>query len=108
MIAIDRMTPGSPPAGFTFARTGKGPEGQWTVVEDPTASMGRAIEQSNTDRTDYRFPLAIHDSLSAANVDVELRFKVVGGKIDQATFTKHHHPVTVCFQLIFFNKGANV
>src|SRR5207237_8600669 len=62
----------------------KGPEGQWTVVEDPTASMGRAIEQSNTDRTDYRFPLAIHDSLSAANVDVELRFKVVGGKIDQA------------------------
>ena len=84
MIDIERMTPGSPPAGFTFARTGKGPEGQWTVVEDPTASMGRAIEQSNTDRTDYRFPLAIHDSLSAANVDVELRFKVVGGKIDQA------------------------
>ena len=84
MIAIDRMTPGSPPAGFTFARTGKGPEGQWTVVEDPTASMGRAIEQSNTDRTDYRFPLAIHDSLSAANLDVELRFKAVGGKVDQA------------------------
>jgi hypothetical protein len=46
--------------------------------------MGRAIEQSSTDRTDYRFPLAIHDSLSAANVDVELRFKAVGGKIDQA------------------------
>ena len=84
MIAIDRMTPGSPPAGFTFARTGKGPEGQWTVVEDPTASMGRAIEQRSTDRTDYRFPLAIHDSLSATNVDVELRFKAVGGKVDQA------------------------
>jgi len=84
MIAIDQMMPGSPPAGFTFARTGRGAEGNWTVVEDPTASTGRAIEQSSTDRTDYRFPLAIHDGLSAANLNVELRFKAVGGKIDQA------------------------
>jgi Galactocerebrosidase, C-terminal lectin domain len=84
MIDIERMTPGSPPSGFTFARTGRGGVGQWTVVEDPTALAGRAIEQSSTDRTDYRFPLAIHDSLSAANVNVELRFKAVGGKIDQA------------------------
>ncbi len=84
MIAIGRMTPGLPPADFTFARTGRGGEGRWTVVEDPTASTGRAIEQSSTDRTDYRFPLAIYDSLSVANVDVELRFKAVGGKIDQA------------------------
>ena len=84
MIAIDRMMPGSPPAGFTFARTGRGGEGKWNVVEDPTALIGRAIEQSSTDRTDYRFPLAIHDSLSAANLNVELRFKAVGGEIDQA------------------------
>ena len=84
MIAIDRMIPGSPPAGFSFARTGKGAAGEWTVVDDPTAATGRAIEQSSTDRTDYRFPLAIHDSLSAADVQVELRFKAVGGKIDQA------------------------
>jgi hypothetical protein len=84
MIAIDRMKLGSPPAGFTFARTGRGGEGEWSVVEDPTSSTGRVIEQSSTDRTDYRFPLAIHDSLSAANLSVELRFKAVGGKIDQA------------------------
>jgi len=78
------MIPGSPPVGFTFARTGRGGDGVWTVVEDPTALAGRAIEQSSTDRTDYRFPLAIHDSLSAANLNVELRFKAVGGKVDQA------------------------
>ena len=42
------------------------------------------IEQTSTDRTDYRFPLAIHDSLSATNVDVEVRFKAVAGKTDQA------------------------
>jgi hypothetical protein len=84
MIAIDRMKLGSPPAGFSFARTGRGGEGEWTVVEDPTAQTGRAIEQSSADRTDYRFPLAIHDSLSAANLNVELRFKAIGGNIDQA------------------------
>ncbi|MFY9955684.1 hypothetical protein [Bradyrhizobium sp.] len=84
MIAIDRMTPGSPPAGFSFARTGRGGEGEWSVVEDPTSSTGRGIEQSSADRTDYRFPLAITDSFSAADVAVELRFKAVGGRIDQA------------------------
>jgi hypothetical protein len=45
---------------------------------------GRAIQQVSTDRTDYRFPLAIHESLSAANLDIELRFKALGGTIDQA------------------------
>ena len=63
MIAIDRMTPGSPPAGFSFARTGRGSEGEWTVTADRTAAAGKVIEQTSTDRTDYRFPLAIHESL---------------------------------------------
>ncbi len=84
MIAIDQMTLGSPPAGFTFARTGQGGEGAWTVTADNTATGGRAIEQTSTERTDYRFPLAIHESLSAANLDVEIRFKAVAGKVDQA------------------------
>jgi hypothetical protein len=84
MIAIDRMTPGSPPAGFSFARTGRGNEGKWTVTADRTAAAGKAIEQTSTDRTDYRFPLAIRESLSAANVDVEVSFKAVAGKTDQA------------------------
>jgi hypothetical protein len=84
MIAIDRMTPGSPPAGFSFARTGRGAEGKWNVVADPTAKAGRAIEQQSTDRTDYRFPLAIHESFSAKNLIMQVRFKPVAGKIDQA------------------------
>jgi hypothetical protein len=84
MIAIDRMKLGSPPAGFTFACTGRGEDGAWSVVEDKTARAGQAIEQTSADRTDYRFPLAIPDSFSAADVAVEIRFKAVGGKIDQA------------------------
>jgi hypothetical protein len=84
MIAIDQMTQGSPPPGFTFARTGRGGDGAWTVTADKTAAGGRAIEQTSTDRTDYRFPLAIHESLSASNLNAEIRFKAVAGKIDQA------------------------
>ncbi|MFB9265268.1 hypothetical protein ACFFWD_19270 [Bradyrhizobium erythrophlei] len=84
MIEIERMTLGAPPAGFSFGRTGQGAGGEWTVTADPTALGGRAIEQSSTDRTDHRFPLAIHESLSAVNLEVVIRFKAVAGKVDQA------------------------
>ena len=84
MIAIDKMTIGAAPADFDFARTGQGGPGRWTVVADPSAAGGRAIEQSSTDATDYRFPLAIHKPLSAKNVEVTVRFKPVAGKVDQA------------------------
>jgi hypothetical protein len=84
MIAIDRMTIGSPPAGFSFALTGRGAEGEWSVVADPTAKAGRAIEQQSADRTDYRFPLALHESFSAKDLIMQVRFKPVAGRIDQA------------------------
>ena len=84
MIAIDKMTVGAVPAGFEFARTGQGRPSQWSVVADATATGGRAIEQTSTDTTDYRFPLAIHRERSAANIDVAVRFKAVAGTVDQA------------------------
>ena len=84
MIAIEKMDAGKPPAGFEFARTGQGGPGQWIVVSDPGANGGRAIEQTSTDRTDYRFPLAIYTPLSLKNGDVSVRFKAVAGKVDQA------------------------
>ena len=84
MIDISQMTLAKAPASFIFARTGRGGNGEWTVVADPTAAGGRAIEQTSTDRTDYRFPLAILDKTSAANLTAEIRFKAVAGKIDQA------------------------
>jgi Galactocerebrosidase, C-terminal lectin domain len=83
-IGIAKMDVGSPPTGFQFARTGQGDLGSWIVVSDETSFSGRAIEQSSTDRTDYRFPLAILDSVIAKNVDVSLKFKPVGGRVDQA------------------------
>lgn len=84
MIAIEKMDIGRPPAGFEFARTGQGGPGQWVVVSDPAATGGQAIEQASTDRTDYRFPLAIYTPLSVKNGEVVVRFKSVAGKVDQA------------------------
>jgi hypothetical protein len=84
MIAIDQMTPGSPPAGFTFAQTGQGYPAQWSVTDDETAASRRTIEQISTARVDMRFPLAIYENVSAVNVEVRLQFRAVGGWIDQA------------------------
>src|SRR4051812_26768646 len=74
MIPIERMTIGAAPPDFEFARTGQGATGHWLVVEDAAADSKRAIEQSNTDPTDYRFPLAIYQPTTLKNVEVSLRF----------------------------------
>jgi len=84
MIAIEKMDVGRPPPNFDFARTGQGGGGQWSVVADPSAGGARAIEQSSTDRTDYRFPLAVYTQITAKNVDATVRFKPVAGAVDRA------------------------
>jgi hypothetical protein len=84
MIAIEKMDVGKAPTDFDFALTGQGGPGHWIVTSDASASGARAIEQSSTDRTDFRFPLAIYKPFSAANVDVSVRFKAVAGNVDQA------------------------
>jgi len=84
MIPIETMTVGTAPAEFEFARTGQGGPGQWVVVDDPTAPGKRAIEQSSSERTDYRFPLAIYQPVTAKNVEVVIRFKPVAGRVDRA------------------------
>jgi hypothetical protein len=84
MIAIEKMDIGTAPAQFEFARTGQGGPGRWIVVADAGASGGRAIEQASTERTDYRFPLAIYNPVSAKNLDVSVRFKPIAGSVDRA------------------------
>lgn len=73
-----------PPEWLTSMRTGSGAPGSWSVVEDHSASGGKAIEQSNPDATDYRFPLAIYQPLQATDLEVSVRFKAVSGKGDRA------------------------
>jgi hypothetical protein len=62
-VDLSAAGPEGTPAQFTVSRTGEGENGKWTLVGDPTAVNGRAIAQVSTDRTDYRFPLAIYQTL---------------------------------------------
>jgi hypothetical protein len=83
-VDIASMQPGTAPPGFEFALTGGGPISAWKVVADPTAAAQKAIAQTSQDRTDYRFPLAVYQPITAKDVDVTVHFKPVEGKIDQA------------------------
>ena len=84
LVDIDATPVGAAPIGFQFGRTGQGAAGDWRVVGDASAVAGKAIAQVSPDRTDYRFPLAIYQPLSAKDVEATVRFKPIDGRIDQA------------------------
>jgi hypothetical protein len=78
-IDLAKNAIGSPPADFEFQRTGQGDLGQWTLVRDPTAAEGVAIEHVSTDQHDDRFPLAIYQPIAAENLEVKVRLKIMSG-----------------------------
>ena len=84
MIDLSKTPPGQLPDGFVIARTGGGGPVEWRVEDDASVAGGRVLGQTSADRTDYRFPLAIYEKVSAANVDVTVRFKAVAGRVDRA------------------------
>lgn len=83
-IGIAKSQIGVPPADFEFLRTGEGGKGQWTVVRDPTAITGAAIEQVSKDQSEHRFLLAIYQPLSLKNVALSTRFEVIAGTMQSA------------------------
>lgn len=75
---------GALPAEFESLLTGGGPEGRWEVVEDATAEGGKALAQLSDDQTNNRFPMAVHSTYSASELEVSTRFKAISGSVDQA------------------------
>jgi hypothetical protein len=73
-----------PPEFLTTWRMGKSAAGDWRMVEDATASQGKAIAQVSADPTDYRFPLPVHEPLSPRDVEAGVRFKAISGRGDRA------------------------
>ncbi len=73
---------GEPPRGFEFGHTARvGVPGRWLVqAEGPN----RYLVQSDPDPTRSRFPVAILSGLTAADVDLSVRFRPVSGHVDQA------------------------
>ena len=76
---------GTPPKDFSVALTGQGPNPTWQLQETTGAPSGRfAVAQTSKIPTDNRFPLLVYDKVSAADLDISVKFKPVSGTIDQA------------------------
>jgi hypothetical protein len=70
------------PKGFEFGHTaGAGQPGNWVVQADGT---GRVLAQTDPDSTRSRFPVAVLSDVTAADVDLSVRFKPISGRVDQA------------------------
>ncbi len=81
---FDSDPEGKPPAGFTFARTGQGSDGQWVVKKEETAaSKPNVLAQTSQDATDYRFPLAIAEGTNYKDLALSMKFKTISGSVDQ-------------------------
>lgn len=74
---------GSSPAGFSSARTGEGPLGQWVLV-DGDGGHGRVLAQTDADATDARYPLCIAEGVVARDVRATVHFQTRSGEVDQA------------------------
>ncbi len=83
--SFDQAALGAPPPGFSFGRTGAGRPGHWVVRAVADAPSGsNVLAQEDSDRTDYRFPIAVADSPSFGDVSVSVRCKAISGRVDRA------------------------
>jgi hypothetical protein len=79
-VNFDNFKPGSPPPGWTATTTGTG-QPRWTVEQDATAqSKPNVLKQSG----EATYPVCIKDDTSLKDGFVEVKFKPVSGKEDQA------------------------
>ena len=73
---------GQPPKGFEFGHTAKaGAPGKWIVEAE---GANKYLAQLDADSTRTRFPVAVLSDISAADVDLSVRFRPVSGRVDQA------------------------
>ena len=87
---FDSLSPGQPPAGFSFGRTAGGRVGHWIVQSASDApSPSNVLAQVDSDRTDYRFPVAAALSPSFTDGSVSVKCKPVSRP---PTLAKPHAP----------------
>jgi hypothetical protein len=71
---------GQPPKGFDFGYTPKvGAPGKWIVQAE---GANKYLAQVEADSTRARFPVAVVGDISAADVDLSVRFRPISGRVD--------------------------
>jgi len=79
-VNFDDLKTGAPPPGWTATKTGKG-AAKWAVVADDSApSKPNVLKQSG----EATYPVCIKDDASLKDGFVEVKFKPISGKEDQA------------------------
>jgi hypothetical protein len=81
-VDFDQDAVNQPPSGFEFGHTaGVGRPGNWVVQAD---GSNKVLAQTDADATRLRFPVAVLTDVTAADVDLSVRFKPISGRVDQA------------------------
>src|SRR6266516_3979936 len=79
-INFDDAKPGEAPPGWTATKTGKG-EAKWSIEKDETApSKPNVLKQSG----EATYPVCLKNDTSLKDGFVEVKFKPISGKEDQA------------------------
>jgi len=79
-VNFDDLKTGPPPPGWTATQTGKG-QAKWEIVADDSApSKPNVLKQSG----EATYPVCIKDDTNLKDGFVEVKFKPVSGKEDQA------------------------
>ena len=79
-INFDNFKTGDPPPGWTATKTGSG-QAKWTIERDDTApSKPNVLKQSG----EATYPVCIKDDTNLKDGFVEVKFKPISGKEDQA------------------------
>jgi hypothetical protein len=77
---FDKDAVGQPPAGWTATKTGSG-DPRWTIEKDDTAPSGpNVLKQSGV----ATYPVCFKNDTSLKDGFVEVKFKPISGKEDQA------------------------
>jgi hypothetical protein len=79
-VNFDSLKVGAAPPGWTATRTGTG-DAKWTIEKDATApSQSNVLKQSGQ----ATYPVCIKDDTSLKDGFVEVKFKPISGREDQA------------------------
>lgn len=79
-VNFDNLPAGAPPSGWTATKTGSGSP-KWTIEKDDSApSKPNVLKQSG----EATYPVCIKDDTSLKDGFVEVKFKPISGKTDQA------------------------
>src|SRR5207249_386441 len=79
-INFDDALPGKPPPGWTAIQTGKG-KAVWTVEKDDSAPTKPNVLKQSGEAT---YPVCIKEDTNLKDGFVEVKFKPISGKEDQA------------------------